>query len=90
MRMGMLRPMNSNDMIRLSLGRPILTTGLSARSHAIGTRNLLRFRYATSAAIANPIRTSMRGISQRRMLPSFPSQISVAGNVSSVSSPSCR
>ena len=86
----MLTPMNSSDMIRVSLGRPILTNGLSARSHAIVTRKVWRFRYATSAAIANPIGTSMRGINQRRRLPSFPSQISAAGSVSSVSSPSCR
>ncbi len=34
MRMGMLRPMNSNDMTKLSLGRPILAAGASAPNRA--------------------------------------------------------
>jgi len=82
MRTGMLRPMKSNDMIRLSLGRLIVTNRGSAPNRAIVPRRVRRLRYATSTAIANPAVTNSSAINQRRWLPSFPSQISAAGSVS--------
>src|SRR5882762_4072636 len=68
-RMGMLRPMKSNDMIRLSLGRPIAATNRSAPRRAIVPRRERRLRYTTRATIANPAGTSTSGISQRRRIP---------------------
>ena len=89
MRMGMLRPMNSNDMIRLSLGRPILATNGSALNRARPCRSTRRFRYPTRAAIAKPTGKRRKGINRPRWLPSCPpSQISPAGSLSSVSNPS--
>ena len=44
MRMGMLRPMNSNDMTKLSLGRPIAATSGSSPSRANAPRRERRLR----------------------------------------------
>jgi len=90
MRMGMLRPMNSNDMTKLSLGRPILAAGASAPNRANAPCTERRLRYPTSAAIANPTGTSNSGISQRPSMSSSLFHISPAGSVSSASSPSLR
>jgi len=71
MRTGMLRPMKSNDMIRLSLGRLIVTNRGSAPNRAIVPRRVRRLRYATSTAIANPAVTNSSAINQRRWLRHF-------------------